>query len=120
MTDQALKEHEESRAEAKEAMAQATDIRKKEAKAYAKFKADSDENLVALTKAIVSIERGVAGSFLQTPAADAVRRFAMEQATMSDASRQELLAFLSGTLGYVPQSGEILGILKQMHDEMAE
>merc|ERR550532_2117050 len=51
MTDQALKEHEQSRAEAKEAMAQATDIREKEAKAYGKFKADSDENLAALTKA---------------------------------------------------------------------
>jgi len=41
---------------------------------------------------------------------------------MNDASRQEVLAFLSGTQqeGYVPQSQEIVGILKQMHDEMEE
>ena len=36
-------------------------------------------------------------------------------------SRRELLAFLSGTdtEGYVPASGSIVGILKQMHDEMS-
>merc|ERR1719273_2543273 len=46
----------------------------------------------------------------------------MERANMADSKRQELLAFLSGTQseGYVPQSGEILGILKQMYDEMDE
>merc|ERR1719159_2056106 len=35
--------------------------------------------------------------------------------------REELLVFLSGsqTAGYVPRAGEIIGILKQMDDEMA-
>merc|ERR1719382_1654308 len=42
----------------------------------------------------------------------------MEHANMPDAARQELLSFLSGSEGYVPQSGEIVGILKQMDDEM--
>merc|ERR1719361_1037070 len=40
MTDQSLKEHEASRAEAKEAMAEATALRRKEASAYAKLKSD--------------------------------------------------------------------------------
>merc|ERR1719442_285084 len=61
------------------------------------------------------------GSFLQTDAANLIRKFAMEKADVSDSARQELLAFLSGTQeeGYVPQSGEIIGILKTMHDEMS-
>merc|ERR1719456_821429 len=119
--DQAIKEHTASRDEAKSAMAEATAIRDKEAAAYAKFKSDSDTNLAALTKAIAAVEKGVGGSFLQTSAANIVRKFAMEQANLPDATRQELLVFLSGsqTQGYIPQSGEIVGILKQMDDEMA-
>jgi hypothetical protein len=119
--DAALKEHTASLSDAKAAMNEATAIRTKEAAAYAKFKSDSDTNLVALSKAIAAIEKGVGGSFLQTSAANIVRKFAMEQANLPDASRQELLVFLSGSesQGYVPQSGEITGILKQMDDEMA-
>mmetsp|Transcript_105100 Transcript_105100/g.274372 ORF Transcript_105100/g.274372 Transcript_105100/m.274372 type:complete len:519 (+) Transcript_105100:1-1557(+) len=43
----------------------------------------------------------------------------MEKANMPDADRQNLLAFLSGTVAYAPKSGEIVGILKEMGDEMA-
>jgi len=58
---------------------------------------------------------------LQTSAASLVRQYAMEKANMDDATRQELLVFLSGsqTEGYIPRTGEIIGILKQMDDEMA-
>merc|ERR1712032_1607704 len=37
---------------------------------------------------------------------------------MGDDERQDVLAFLSGSQEYAPQSGQILGILKQMADEM--
>merc|ERR1719245_2604604 len=47
-----------------------------------------------------------------------IRRFAMEKAEVSDETRQEVLAFLSGEDQYAPQSGQIVGILKQMADEM--
>merc|ERR1719492_109086 len=61
------------------------------------------------------------GSFLQTPAASTVKAYAMEKADLSDNTREELLAFLSGASdqSYVPRSGEIVGILKTMHDEMS-
>merc|ERR1740121_1560361 len=122
MTDAALKEHTASRDDAKKAMAEATAIREKEAAVYAKFKSDHDTNLKALKEATLAIEKGVSGSFLQTGAANVLRNYVMVQATMSDAARQEVLAFLSGSdaQGYVPQSGEIIGILKQMYDEMDE
>jgi len=73
-----------------------------------------------LSKAIPAIENGMKGSFLQSNSANLVRRFAMEKADIPDSARQELLAFLSGSeeQGYVPQSGEIVGILKQIKDEM--
>merc|ERR1719222_469265 len=37
---------------------------------------------------------------------------------MLEADRDEIVSFLSGTSEYAPQSGEIVGILKQMADEM--
>ena len=115
-TDQA------SRAEAEEAMASATALREKEAAAYATTKSDLETNLAALGKAIKAIENGAAGAFLQTTEASKIRSFAMEKAEIADSTRQELLAFLSGTQGegYAPQSGEITGILKTMEDEMSK
>lgn len=121
-TEQDLKDHQASRAEAKDAMAKATALREKEASEYAKIKADSNANLAALTKAIAAIEKGAMGGFLQTSAANTLRRFIIDSADLNDGSRQELLAFLSGSQGdsYVPQSGEITGILKQIKDDMAK
>jgi len=115
-----LKEHEASRAEAKEAMAAATALREKEAAAFAKFSEDSKTNLAALAKAIPAIESGMAGAFLQTTEANNLKRFTMEKAEIPDETRQEVLAFLSGKGEYAPQSGQIVGILKQMDDEMAK
>jgi len=119
-TEKSLKDHTASRAEAKSAMAEATALREKEAKAYAKVKADAETNISALTAATRAIEKGMTGAFLQTAAANVVRRWVMEKAEVSDEKRQELLSFLSGqqSEGYVPASGEIVGILKEMNDEM--
>jgi len=115
-----LKEHETSRAEAKEAMAAATAMREKEAAAFAKFSEDSKTNLAALAKAIPAIEGGMAGAFLQTTEANELKRFTMEKAEIPDETREEVMAFLSGKGEYAPQSGQIVGILKQMEDEMAK
>merc|ERR1712079_57813 len=109
-----------SRAEAKATMEEATGIREKEAAAFAKFQEDSETNLGALAKAIPAIENGMKGSFLQTNAAMVLRRFTMEKAELQDETRQELLEFLStkNSEEYAPQSGQIVGILKQMEEEM--
>merc|ERR1719155_221469 len=108
-----------SRADAKDAIAKATGIREKEAKAYAKFKADSEANLGALSKAIPAIEKGMAGAFLQTTAASVLRQLSVS-AEMNSADRDALASFLSNGESYAPQSGEIVGILKQMQDEMTK
>merc|ERR1719223_1170050 len=59
------------------------------------------------------------GGFLQTTAAATLRNLA-SKLDMMDADRQDLVAFLSGSTDYAPASGEIIGILKTMHDEMSK
>merc|ERR1719163_1829763 len=55
-------------------------------------------------------------AFLQTPAASILLKIAEKR------QEEELVSFLSGTQneGYAPASGEIVGILKTMHDEMTK
>jgi len=116
-----LKKNQDSRSDAKTAMAEATALREKEAGQYGSLKEDSDTNIAALGKAISAVEGGMGGSFLQTKAASVVRNFIIDKAELADTTRQEVLSFLAGTEseGYAPAGGEILGILKQMSDDMS-
>merc|ERR1712194_695865 len=116
-----LKQHQVDRAAAKKAMAEATSLREKEKATYDKALADNTANLAATKKATAAIEQGMGGSFLQTSAADLLRNLVSSKQSMMNADRQELLSFLSGEQGgqYAPASGEIVGILKQLADEMA-
>jgi septal ring factor EnvC (AmiA/AmiB activator) len=114
--DADLKNHKADRADAKEAVAKATAMRGKENAAYKKVKGDLDTNIAALGKAIPAIEKGM-GNFLQTNSASVLRSLSISQ-DMSSVDREMLTAFLSGRSGYNPASGEIVGILKTMDDEM--
>jgi len=113
-----LKQAQSDRAAAKDAMKQATALREKEAATFADFKAEHDTNIAAIAKATAAIEHGVAGSFLQTPAAQILQRM-VSKSDLPEADQETLAAFLSTSSGYAPQSGEIIGILKQMGDTMA-
>merc|ERR1719486_161003 len=68
-----IKAAQTGRADAKDAIAKATALREKEAKAYAKTKSDAEANIGALDKAIPAIEKGMGGAFLQ-PSNGAVLR----------------------------------------------
>merc|ERR1719326_2444500 len=113
-----IKQAQEDRAAAKKAMAEATAIREKEAKVFADFKAEAEANIGAAKGATEAIEKGMAGSFLQTKAAQVLRELVTSKNDMSDYDREELTSFLSEGQGYAPQSGQIVGILKQMTDTM--
>merc|ERR1719408_276025 len=54
----------------------------------------------------------MAGAFLQTPMATKLLSIAKQR------QQDDLVAFLSQGSDYVPGSGQIVGILKTMHDEM--
>merc|ERR1719455_1403 len=116
-----LKQHKKDRAEAQEAVANGEALRKKEHEAFLKESGDYKTNLAALQKAIAALEKGMAGAFLQTSAASALRRLTVTL-DISPSDRDALSAFLSQGQGeaaeYAPQSGEIVGILKQMKDTM--
>merc|ERR1719232_1234540 len=99
-------------------MAQATALREKEAAAFASLKAESDTNIAALVKATDAISKGVAGSFLQSPDARILQRV-VSKSDLPEADEAAVGAFLSQSTGYAPQSGEIIGILKQMADTMS-
>jgi len=111
-----LKAHKEDRAAAKAAIEKATALREKEAAAFAKEKSDSETNIAALAKAIPAIEKGMSG-FLQTNSASVLRTLSVSM-DMSSVDREMLASFLSSKTGYAPASGEIVGILKTMDDEM--
>merc|ERR1719375_994908 len=127
--------HQADRAAAKAAMAKATAIREKEAAAYAKSEAELKSNLDAIKKAVAALEAGISSksgaynaySFAQTGYAAVLKRLILARTDMADSDREDVLAFLSAKQGadgpaaeYVPGSGQIIGILKQLYDEMAK
>jgi len=122
-TQEVLAQSKKDRADAKAAMAAATAQREKEAADFSKFKDDSVANIGAITKAVAALEKGAAGEFIQTSAAGVLRRLlSSAKFDVAEADRDELAAFLQGnpfSQGYSESSGEIIGILNQMGDEMA-
>merc|ERR1719199_851938 len=107
-----VKKAQADKAAAKTAMAEATAVREKEAAAFASEKAGLDSDVSAMLKAVAALEKGMTGGFLQTSAANVLRRLAVT-AQISDFNREMLTSFLSAGAadGYAPQSGEIVGIL---------
>jgi len=116
-----LKSHKADRNGANGAMATASVLREKEAKAFASTKSDLSTNIAAIKSAVSSLEAGMAG-FLQTGTASVLRKLFQTEADVSDIDRQDVMAFLAGgaqqSNGYSPQGGQITGILKQLGDDM--
>jgi len=112
-----LAEHKGDRKDAKDALAKATALREKEASIFAKDSSDAKTNIAAMGKAIAAIEKGAGGSFLQATSSAVLRRLTVEM-DLSSSDRDMLTSFLTSDGGYAPQSGEIVGILKQMKETM--
>mmetsp|Transcript_10328 Transcript_10328/g.18901 ORF Transcript_10328/g.18901 Transcript_10328/m.18901 type:complete len:700 (-) Transcript_10328:87-2186(-) len=108
-----------SRTAAENAIAEAKSMREKAAAEYADESAQMTADIAALTKAIPLVEKGMSGSFLQSGAVSVLQRLSVSL-DMKAADREKLSAFLSDGTAYEPQSGEILGILKQLKDEMSK
>ena len=114
-----LAQHKQDRADAKEAIESATSQRNKEADAFAKASGDLKANIAACTKAIDAISKGMGASFLQSGAAVALKNLVLAKASsLRRYERETLTAFLSADQSYAPASGEIVGILKQLLENM--
>merc|ERR1719388_74658 len=113
--DSDLVRHKQERTDAKGAIDKATAMREKDAAAFLKESTEDKSNLEALKKALAAIEKGMAGSFLQTATAGLLRRMTLSM-DMSAADRDMLTSFLVEGSGashrYAPASAEIVGILK--------
>jgi len=116
--DADLVKHKADREAAKESIATATKQREEEAEKFAEESGELKSNIAALKGASDAIAKGMAGSFLQTQGATVLRKILMNSDTLSRYSRETLTAFLSTSAGYAPASGEILGILKQLQEDM--
>jgi len=112
------------RADAKAAIEDATAQREKEAKAFAAEATEDKANIAACTKAVAAIEKGLGGSFLQTGAAGTLRSLVLNSESMDRYTRRMLTDFLStnqnegADLRESGSSGEIVGILKQLLEDM--
>merc|ERR1719510_36048 len=143
--EEGLEQDKNDRAAAKKQMADATAQRNKEAATYADMKAEADANVDAIFAAVKALEagmgvkdsrldyskgyrmtgqgEGVAPAFLQSDKARTLRKLLAGRFSrdLPDDDRQALLSFLSGPQGfYVASSNQVVGILKQMGDEMAK
>merc|ERR1719473_882438 len=122
--DQALMGHKKDREAAKADLEKATNIREKEHADFVEETGDSKQNLDSMNAAITALEKGMGKSFLQSQAAAArVTKVVDASLSVDDYQRNLVLSFLSGKSmnpfgDYSSSSGEIVGILKAMKDEM--
>merc|ERR1719160_510695 len=118
-TAQELIDHKKDRESATADMDEATVIREKEATEFAALKADSETNIKAMAGAIPALEKGMGGAaLLQLPGGDRLHKLIQSYANMDASDRRDTLAFLEQSGDYVPASGQFVGILKAMKDEM--
>merc|ERR1719271_961933 len=119
--DQELIQHKKDREAAKGDLSTATAIREREHAEFVESTGDAKANVDALTGAIAALEKGMGKSFIQQNK-DSVARVtkAVSSATSVDEyEKAEVLDLLQGKQGeYAAGSGEIVGILKALKDEM--
>merc|ERR1719456_2233118 len=117
--EQDLIQHKKDREAAAADLSEATSIREKEAKEFAEEKADSETNIKAMAGAIPALEAGMGGaSLLQTPGGSRLQKLVSSFPFTDEMDRRHVVAFFEQSGDYVPQSGQIVGILKQMKEEM--
>merc|ERR1719247_2913070 len=122
--DQELIAHKQDREAAQQDLAKATAIREKEHAEYLELTGESKENLDAMISAIAALEKGMGSGFLQskTSLMDRLHKILNAEQSLDAYQRSTVTAFLSGGQNpygdYHGQSGEIVGILKTMKDEM--
>jgi len=113
-----LKTASADRAEATATLAKAKAIREKEASDYAAEAAESKANIAALARAIPAIEQGSGAAFIQANTGITEKLRQLSVSIEMEAVDRDLLASFLTDGSTTKGSGEILGILKQMQDEM--
>merc|ERR1719421_80529 len=107
------------REEAKADLQEATAMREKEKATFDSESADAESNIGAITGALAALEKGVT-SLLQLPGIDKMKSLVDSFPDMDPMDRRNLQAFLQqGSTDFSPDSSQIVGILKQMKDDLS-
>jgi len=116
---QELAQHKADREGAQHDLEEATMLRGKESDEFDRNVADMTQNLAGMNSAIPALEKGMGGaSLMQLPQAGMLRKLAESSPSLDPMDRKNFVAFLEQSGDYVPQSGQIVGILKSMKDDM--
>merc|ERR1719163_763759 len=119
-----LIQHKKDREAAKGDLATATSIREKEHAEFVESTGDAKANVDALTGAIAALEKGMGKSFIQQNKDSVARLEKIVKASTSvdEYEKSEIMGLLQGKQNpfgdYSAASGEIVGMLKAMKDEM--
>jgi len=119
--DQELMGHKQDREAASQDLAKAQSLRAKENAEYQEYVGEARSNIEALTGGIAALEKGMGKAFLQSKeAASRLHRVVEASPAVDQYERQAVLSFLGQNPygDYSSQSGEIVGILKSMKDDM--
>merc|ERR1719316_333871 len=115
--EQELKDHQLSRETAKGDQEKAASIREKEKADFEAAAADMSTNIAAMKGAIAALEKGLGLMQMGTSQKDAVQRVVAMTSTLDDFQRQDVMDLLQGKES-TGSSGEIMGMLKPMLEEM--
>merc|ERR1719163_2408924 len=119
-----LIQHKKDREAAKGDLSTATSIREKEHAEFVESTGDAKANVDALTGAIAALEKGMGKSFIQQNKDSVARLEKIVKASTSvdEYEKSEIMGLLQGKQNpfgdYSAASGEIVGMLKAMKDEM--
>lgn len=117
--EQDLIGHKADKASAIEDLEKATGLRNKEKAEFDADLADQKTNLAGVSSAIPALEKGMGSSaFMQLPMSKQVRTIVEASKFVNSYDRGLVTSFLDQSGDYVPASGQIVGILKNMKDEM--
>ena len=86
-----LKHAQEDCSSEKTAMSDATALREKQVAAYTAEKADSNANIAAIKAAVPALEKGMAGGFLKTYAAQLLKKLAFSNQSRYEDGRGTVL-----------------------------
>jgi len=114
-----IKTHTSDLANAQKDLEEATNVRDKQKEEFDATVGTKKASEAALGKAIPAIEKGMGGAalmeFLGSAGFKEIKRAVRSSQRTTDGGRQMVSSFLQGT---TPGSGEILGMLKAMKDEL--
>merc|ERR1719160_1174475 len=116
--EEELKTHKADREAANGAIEEATAQREKDKAAFDAYSAEAKANIAAVEKAVAAIRKGMGDAFLQTNSAQLLQKVLLQTTKLSDFDQEEMASFLQGKMG-AGGTGEIVGILSQMGEEMA-